>query len=51
MLRRDRYMVQRADYVIGVYDGSSQGGTRQTLAYALGQKREVCVINLDDFLE
>ncbi len=51
MLRRDRYMVQRADYVIGVYDGVSQGGTRQTLAYALGQKREVCVIHLDDFLK
>lgn len=49
MLRRDRYMVQRAEYVIGVYDGISQGGTRQTLAYALGQKREVCVINLNDF--
>ena len=51
MLRRDRYMVQRADYVIGVYDGVSSGGTRQTLAYALGQKREVFVISLDDFLE
>lgn len=49
MLRRDRYMVQRAEYVIGVYDGISKGGTRQTLAYALSQKRDVCMIHLDDF--
>ena len=49
MLRRDRYMVQRAECVIGVYDGSSHGGTRQTLTYALSLKRAVYVINLDDF--
>lgn len=42
-------MVQRAEYVIGVYDGVSRGGTRQTLAYALSQKRDVCMIHLDDF--
>lgn len=49
MLRRDRYMVQRAECVIGVYDGVSEGGTRQTLAYALSLKRTVHMINLDDF--
>ena len=49
MLRRDRYMVQRSECVIGVYDGVSQGGTRQTLAYALSLRREIHVIHLDDF--
>lgn len=51
MLRRDRYMVQRADYVIGVYDGSSQGGTRRPWPMRWGRSVKFGVINLDDFLE
>ena len=36
MLRRDRYMVSRAECVMGVYDGMSSGGTRVTLDLCLG---------------
>ena len=49
MLRRDRYMVQRADGVIAVYNSGISGGTWKTLAYALKQKREICVIDLREF--
>ena len=50
MLRRDRYMVSRSEGIIGVYDGFSSGGTRQTLAYALAQKREIFFIDLHEFM-
>lgn len=49
MLRRDRYMVSRAECVMGVYDGVSSGGTRVTLTYALEQQKEVRIIDLGDF--
>lgn len=49
MLRRDRYMVSRAECVRGVYDGMSSGGTRVTLTYALEQQKEVRLIDLGDF--
>lgn len=49
MLRRDRYMVSRAECVMGVYDGMSSGGTRVTLTYALEQQKEVRLIDLGDF--
>ena len=35
MARRNRYMVDRARRLIAVYDGQPQGGTFQTLAYAM----------------
>lgn len=49
MFRRDRYMVSRAECVIGIYDGVSSGGTRVTLTYALEQQKEVKLIDLGDF--
>lgn len=51
MYRRDRYMVSRAECVIGIYDGVSNGGTRVTLTYALEQQKEVKVIDLGDFTQ
>lgn len=35
MARRNRYMVDHAARLIGVYDGVSKGGTAQTVLYAL----------------
>lgn len=35
MNRRNRYMVDRASLLIAVYDGIPQGGTLNTLAYAM----------------
>lgn len=49
MLRRDRYMVNRSECVIGIYDGVSAGGTRATLIYALRQQKRVQIIDLNDF--
>ena len=37
MLRRNRYMVDHSSLVIAVYDGA-EGGTRQTLEYAIAKK-------------
>ena len=37
MHRRNRYMVEQSSLVIAVYDGSD-GGTRRTLEYAIGEK-------------
>lgn len=34
MLRRNRYMVDRADILLTVFDGLEQGGTAATVAYA-----------------
>ena len=44
MLRRNRYMVGRSSLLIAVYDGLP-GGTRQTLAYALGEGLRVVQID------
>lgn len=37
MMRRNRYMVDRSARIIALYDGNPQGGTFQTLAYAMKQ--------------
>ena len=37
MNRRNRYMVDRSSLLIAVYDGIPQGGTLNTLSYAMGQ--------------
>lgn len=41
MLRRDRYMVDRSALLLAVYNGSSAGGTRYTIGYALDCGLEV----------
>ena len=47
MMRRNRYMVDRAARIIAVYDGVPKGGTAQTLAYALRRGLEVDIIPLE----
>ena len=37
MFRRNRYMVDRSSLLIAVYDGIPQGGTLNTLSYAMGK--------------
>ncbi len=37
MQRRNRYMVDRSSLLIAVYDGIPQGGTLNTLSYAMGK--------------
>lgn len=41
MLRRNRYMVDRANLVLALYDGIPKGGTAQTILYAAQQKRQI----------
>ena len=47
MMRRNRYMVDRAARIIAVYDGVPKGGTAQTLAYALRRGLETDIIPLE----
>ena len=44
MMRRNRYMVDRSARIIAVYDGVPQGGTAQTLLYALRQGMETDIL-------
>lgn len=39
--KRNRYLVDHASKIIGVYDGAPHGGTHQTLAYARRQGLEM----------
>ena len=47
MLRRDRYLVDRAALLLAVYDGQP-GGTRYTVEYALRRGMEVRYIPLNE---
>ena len=46
MLRRNRYMVDHAAYLIAVYNGIPKGGTAYALAYALKSGLETDIISL-----
>ena len=43
---RNRFMVNRSQRVIGVYDGRQAGGTFFTIDYANAMEREVKIINI-----
>lgn len=45
MMRRNRYMVEASSRIIGVYDGHSGGGTRNTLILALRAGLDVVLID------
>ena len=49
MMRRNRYMVDRSKRLIAVYNGVPQGGTAQTITYALRRKLTVDIIDLEEF--
>ncbi len=44
MLKRDRYLVDTAQYLISVFDGK-KGGTLFTIHYAMRKKRTVIILN------
>jgi uncharacterized phage-like protein YoqJ len=47
MLERNRYMVDHAEYLLAVYDGSPKGGTAYTVRYAREKNREIITIHPD----
>jgi uncharacterized phage-like protein YoqJ len=47
MFERNRYMVDRARYLLAVYDGGSDGGTAFTVEYAKQQGRRITIIHPD----
>lgn len=47
MLERNRYMVDSANFLLAVYDGSEKGGTAYTVRYARNKKREIITIHPD----
>lgn len=48
MQKRNRYLVDTAQFLIAVYDGQ-RGGTMSTVNYAKKKKRTVIIINPTDF--
>ena len=42
--RRNRYMVDRCNYVIAGYDGISKGGTSSTVAYAKRKGKQITIV-------
>lgn len=48
MEARNRYMVDRADYIIAVWDGN-KGGTGNCVSYARKKEKPLTVINPKDF--
>lgn len=47
MMRRNRYMVDHSARIIAVYNGVPQGGTAQTLLYAMRQGLETHILPLE----
>ena len=48
MMRRNRYMVDHAAHILTVYNGVPQGGTAQTLQYAIRKGLLVHLISLEE---
>ena len=45
MHERNRYMVDRAQYLLAVYDGGDTGGTASTVRYAESRKRNIWLLD------
>jgi hypothetical protein len=45
MHKRNRYMVDRANHLLAVYDGSGKGGTAYTVHYAQRKRRQILTIH------
>ncbi|MCH5210166.1 MAG: DUF1273 family protein [Oscillospiraceae bacterium] len=48
MMKRNKYMVQKADYVIAVWNGTPSG-TDKTIQYALDMCKPVYYVDVNDF--
>ncbi len=46
MLKRNRYMVDKSELVIAVFNGKEQGGTRYTINYAKNKNKTIELIDL-----
>ena len=47
MFRRNRWLIDHANFVLAVYNGSAKGGTAYTVNYAHEKKRAVIIIDPD----
>ena len=47
MFERNRYLIDHADYLLAVYDGSGKGGTAYTVEYGQKKDRKITVIHPD----
>lgn len=50
MQKRNRYMVDKADIVLAIWNGKCAGGTWNTIKYARSKGKEIRYIMLNDFL-
>lgn len=48
MMRRNRYMVDHAAHILTVYNGVPQGGTAQTLLYAIRKGLRIHPVSLEE---
>lgn len=46
---RNKYMVDHAEKVLAVWDGSDKGGTASTVRYALKKRKEIWVLDPETF--
>ena len=49
MFRRNRWLIDHANFVIAVFNGSPKGGTAYTVSYAYTKKRAVIIIDPNTF--
>ena len=49
MIIRDHWMVDNSDLLIAVYNGDKDGGTAKTFQYATKMKKQIVVINPNDY--
>lgn len=49
MFRRNRWLIDHANFVLAVYNGSPKGGTAYTVQYAVSKHRALITINPDTF--
>lgn len=45
MLKRNRFMVDNSNFIIGSWDGRKRGGTYYTLNYAKKLNREIILLD------
>ncbi len=48
MMKRNRYLVDNAEYILAVFDGQ-KGGTMSTIEYAKKKHRSIIIINPNDY--
>lgn len=47
MMRRNRYLVNRAGTLLAAYDGTLRGGTAKTIAYAMKKERNILILSVN----